>query len=310
MGKIKLLFVLIFLSIAGVAVYQNQDQLKIQYDHYFYYSPCDSPLKYKIGSIDSKFYLSKDELIADLDQAAQIWNRAEGKKLLQFDPEAAQLEVEMIYDNRQALKTQINQLEGNLKQTNSSLQPSIAEYDKLALDFKQRLQDLNNQIEAINKQGGATQDEYNQITGKQNDLKSLADQLNRMARDLNKSTNLYNQEVSQLDQTVGSFNQALDLRPEEGLYKPAENKIEVYFYITRNELIHTLAHELGHALGLDHNTNQKSIMYPKSTQQIIISKVDLNDLTTICQKQSIIYIYSQKLKLILDYYSKQLINKN
>lgn len=305
MSKTKLLFALIILSVT-VFIYQNQNQLKVQFDHYFYYSPCDYPLKYKIGSIDSKFNLSQDKLIADLDQAAQIWNQTEGKKLFQFDPQA-QLEVDMIYDDRQALKTQINQLEGNLKQTDNSLQPNITEYDQLAADFKQRLQDLNNQIAEINKHGGATQDEYNQIISKQNDLKSLADKLNQMGSDLNKSTNLYNQEVSQLNQSVGNFNQALNLRPEEGSYKPAENKIEIYFYITNYELIHTLAHELGHALGLNHNTNQKSIMYPKSTQQITASQDDLNDLAAICQKKSIIDIYSQKLKMILDYYSKKLL---
>lgn len=303
MSKPKLFLVLIFLSIM-VVVYQNQGQLKVQFDRYFYYSPCDSPVKYKIGSIDSKFHLSQDELIADLDQASQIWNRAEGKKLLQFNPQTAQLEVEMIYDDRQALKTQINQLEGNLKQTSSSLQPSIAEYDKLTVDFKQRLQGLNNQIEKINKRGGATQDEYNQITNEQNDLKALAEKLNQMAKDLNKSTNLYNQGVSQLDQTMDTFNQALDLRPEEGLYKPAENKIEIYFYVTRNELIHTLAHELGHALGLNHNINQKSIMYPKSTEQVTLSQEDLNDLTIICQKKSLVYIYSQKLKNNIEFLFK------
>lgn len=308
MSKTKLLITLIIFSIL-VVVYQNQSQLKDKFDHYFYYSPCDYPLNYKIGSIDPKFHLSPTELVTVLDQAAQIWNQAVGKKLLQFDP-TAQLEIEMLYDDRQALKTQINQIEGKLAQTNRALQPSLAEYDKLKIDFKQKLQDLNNQIAEINKRGGATPDEYNQLTNKQNELKAQANKLNQMAQDLNQSTDLYNQEVSQLDQKVDNFNQALNLRPEEGLYKPAENKIEIYFYITRNELIHTIAHEFGHALGLNHNSDQKSIMYPKSTQQTIASQSDINDLMAICQKKSIIDIYSQKLKIILAYYSKQLTPQN
>ncbi len=308
MSRSKLIFALIVLSTIAI-VYGNQDKLKIQFDHYFYYSPCETPLKYKIGSIDSKFYLSQNELIADLDQAAQIWNRAENKKLLEFDPQA-ELEIDMIYDDRQALKTQINQIEGNLQQTDNSLKPQIAEYNNLAADFKQRMQGLNNRIEEINKRGGATPDEYNQIVNEQNNLKSQADKLNQMAKDLNLSTNLYNQEVYKLDQTVGNFNQALDLRPEEGIYKPSDNKIEVYFYITRNELIHTLAHELGHAIGLNHNINPRSIMYPKSTQQINVSQSDLNDLAIICQRKSLIEIYAQKLKIILDYYSKTLHSLN
>ena len=55
-------------------------------------------------------------------------------------------------------------------------------------------------------------------------------------------------------------------KPEEGIYDPANQRIEVYFNINRSEMVHTIAHEFGHALDLPHNDNRLSIMFPYSTQ--------------------------------------------
>ncbi len=141
----------------------------------------------------------------------------------------------------------------------------MAEYEKQSESFKQRLEALNSEIEEWNKKGGAPPDVFERLMKEQNSLKREAEKLNATARSLNKSADVYNSNVGTLNKEVDTINTALSTKPEEGVYLPQENKIEIYFHITQDELVHTLAHELGHALGMDHNSNQVSIMYANTT---------------------------------------------
>ncbi|NUF17294.1 matrixin family metalloprotease, partial [Acinetobacter lactucae] len=53
----------------------------------------------------------------------------------------------------------------------------------------------------------------------------------------------------------------------KGLF--SQNQIQIYGYASLNDLRLTLAHELGHALGLKHTTDPKSLMYPYLREQDI-----------------------------------------
>ncbi len=252
-----------------------------------YYSPCDQPISYKVDEVDPQFQLSRTEFLADIQQAETIWNQVTGKNLFIYDQKNGILSINLVYDGRQTLNNQITNLESQLQSEKNSIDPQMIKYQNLSADFKSKMQTLNSQISYWNSNGGAPPDEYTKLKAQQQSLQLEAIQLNELAKSLNISTDEYNTQIGQLNQTVDTYNSALQQRPEEGLYDSQNNRITIYFNISHNELLHTLAHEMGHALGLQHNQNPQSIMYPKTTTTLTASIDDANALQKICQKITI-----------------------
>ncbi len=265
------------------------------------YSLCEEPIRYKVDTVDPKFELPKDEFLADVNQSAQIWNNSINKNLFVYDPNG-QLSVNLIYDERQSLSTQINQMEDTVNLDKQSLNPKVSEYEKLSKEFKQKVDNLNKKIEEWNNKGGAPEDEYKKIVEEQKSLQEEGNRLNAMAQSLNLSTREFNSQVGKLNQTISTFNSAIEQRPEEGIFKGGENRIEIYFYISKNELIHTSAHEFGHALGLDHSDNPKAIMYFKTNQTIIPTIDDKKALEDFCKDRSYVELIKTYLMQIADKY--------
>ncbi len=220
-------FSYIVLLIILVIVLYNSHNFRIStLSNFLYYSVCDQPIRYRIVQVDPEFKLSKDNFKSDVDQAAQIWNKVIGKNLFVDDPKG-NLSVNLIYDGRQSLTNEVNQLENTVKSDQQSLKPEISQFQSLSSDFKQKLDALNKEIEYWNNKGGAPSDEYNKIIKQQEDLKAEANRLNTMAQGLNTSTDFYNSQVNQLNQSISTLNTALEEKPEEGVFKYPENRIEV-----------------------------------------------------------------------------------
>ena len=90
----KLLFYLLILVIPA-AVYLNP-QARDFLAYKLSFSLCDKPIAYKVDTVDSKFNLSRDEFISDVDQATKIWENPSGKDLFVYDPKA-ELSINLIF---------------------------------------------------------------------------------------------------------------------------------------------------------------------------------------------------------------------
>jgi chromosome segregation ATPase len=333
MKKYLFLTLAVIIGISFFLTYPGPDSKK--YELYLTKSACAQPLAVKIGDIDPNYKLSKSEVKNDVTQAINIWNKSYGKEILVYD-ESAKLPINFVYDNRQnlidqgqaasqqvdKLKQTLDQQQNTLNQQKGNLDPEYQQLQKDSQDFKQKLDQFNQEVDYWNKQGGASPQEYQKLKQEQADLKIQADDLNsriqafqQKAQNYNSQLNQFkqdaqqfNQEGSQLNQISQNISDAISQQPEEGIYESSADgqKIDIYFVVKQQELIHTLAHELGHALGLEHNEDKASIMYPFTDNVITPSKTDLADLTEVCRTKSILEVQAEKFKQVLDYYKSVL----
>ncbi len=249
------------------------------------YSQCNTPLTYNIGSIDIRFETSTSEVITDVGEAAQLLSSAGDKQLFIYSPTAAaDLTINFIYDERSALSSKVNLLQGTLNQENTSLQQQVSNYESDVRAFENKIAELNSTIARYNSQGGAPQNVLSDLIDEQSRLRSEGDALNARARQLNLASQDYNSKVQNLNQNEQEFNQALEQKPEEGQYNWATKTITIYFANNKSELIHTLAHELGHAIGMNHVTDENAIMYPYSTKNLEVATEDRQQLEMVCRE--------------------------
>ena len=291
--------VIIFFLIATAYFYRNS--IISAADSFLYQSPCDYPIDYRIGSIDPKFNLTEKEFADDVKTATDLWNQAISKHLFAFNP-GGTLTINLIYDERQFLKGKVNALNGQVKNQQNSLDPQIADYKRRAADYEARLNNFNEEVDYWNKKGGAPRDIYSKLIQEKATFETDRKALQATAQYLNQSTEQYNTDVRQLDQAINTFNSTLQDKPEEGLYT-YDNGIEtidIYFNVSKPELIHTLAHELGHALRIQHNQNTASIMYPQTSETTTLSENDRSDLSAVCQKKNIVEILRLKMPTLID----------
>lgn len=252
---------------------------------YLNQSACDRQVTYMVGKIDSDFKVSEGEFRKVIFKAVSLWNDALDKPVFLYDP-SADLRVHLLYDERQFQRTALEILEGKIENQKQDIEPEIVQYESDVLKFRERADALNDRIEYWNSQGGAPPEEYDQLMTGQNDLRAEAQRLNDQARLLNITTESYNSQIVKLYQTVEQYNEIVEQKPEEGIYRPSTNEIELYYNSNRDELIHNLAHEFGHVIGLDHIDDPKAIMYKYSSRETGLTENDLAALQKLCRNST------------------------
>ncbi len=248
-------------------------------------------MSYDIGTIDSRFNISKDKLLKTTKEAETIWESGLGRQLFNYEP-GASFKINMVFDERQSQTIQANQSKDVIQTTRAQYDSMVADYKTMAANyerelsqhnsavtaFETKLRAYNQQVAEYNAQGGATPQEYQKLEQERRELekeKAFLDaqivQLNQKAADLNAFGDKINALAAELNIDVDIHNQRFGEAREFDQGDYTRDRINIYEFETISDLRLVLAHELGHALGLGHVENPKSIMY------YLMDKQDLNN---------------------------------
>lgn len=235
--------------------------------------PCTHPISYAIGAVDARFGIANSALITQAKAAAAIWNKAEGKNVLTYDPKGG-LKINLIYDVREANAKFGSQI---------AIQQDKADTARAALDVLQtqyatKQTAYNDAVSAVNARGGATRSEAATLNAQRDALNTLADSINNQVAVFNASVNALNVLVAEFNQTAGrTFEEGQYVRDSTG------ERINIFEFVGNIQLERVLAHEFGHAIGLDHNTDPKSIMFAKNESgNLVPTAADLSALKAVC----------------------------
>ena len=103
----KKLLIILVLLISGYFLFTLKDSDGLPL---LSYSKCDTPLTYRVGTIDPRFNLTDDETLTTIQEATALWNNAWTKPIFSYDPKG-EIVISLYYDERQMLSSQINQIQ-------------------------------------------------------------------------------------------------------------------------------------------------------------------------------------------------------
>ncbi len=298
-----------FMSCAWYAVYPNKARLRaiarmVKREA----APCSTPITYSLGSIDPRFDITADTLSDDLKKAEAAWEEPSHRNLFEYAERGGDITVNLIYDIRQAaagklktmgirtdqgrasyddIKARYNDLSALVDSEQAKNAARLAAYKRGDAAFKAGMQRWTHggsaaQLRRLKAVNAALERELDDMSASEKTVKAHINTLNALAT-------MLNQLIVQLNLNIAQYNRvgAALGSVEAGSYRAywGMQDINIYSYIDTVQLSGLLAHEMGHALGIDHLSDPEAVMYKiiNKGANLKATDTDISALDTICR---------------------------
>ena len=247
--------------------------------------PCHEPLTFVVGNIDERFSISRNELIDVIEHVTAVWSDVVGVPAAAYASDG-EISVHLVYDEQQQLtdqesefssrirerETYINELEHNYNGMLGQYNDRIATYQNESQQLQSRIDELNEWVSERNQQGGFNESQLQDFEKRRKEIDHESLQMNREAMlisqftdEINRKMDLLNREINHKNELIKEYNDRFSgtRRFTQGTYEWQGNRkwINIYQFANIAELELVVAHEMGHALGLDHVENPESVMH-------------------------------------------------
>jgi hypothetical protein len=272
---------------------------------------CPAPIEYRIGEIADSFGLNEKDARAYILQSEAVWESAVGEELFTYNPDAS-FTINFVFDERQATanaQTIARDRLDNIAVQNESFRIQIADlqqaYENQEAAFKEErdaydtdLAAYNERVRQMNDRGGVgpvvfaeleaqsigLEREADALRIQADILTNLAEQVNQLSAEGNRLIETYNQEVQEYNSIYGQTHEFT-----QGDYQGGS--INVYKFSNQNELVSVLAHEFGHALGIEHVEEPSALMYYLLDDELLdapeLADGDIAAYELVCKDQGI-----------------------
>src|SRR5689334_13773789 len=102
-------------------------------------APCSSPITWRVGELDARFGLSKEELLSVMERAEAVWESASGKDLFRYEEDGS-MPINFVYDERQ-----------RTAQENAQRRETIEEGTETADELRRKYESASSRYESAKK---------------------------------------------------------------------------------------------------------------------------------------------------------------
>ncbi|MDQ3288507.1 MAG: matrixin family metalloprotease [Pseudomonadota bacterium] len=289
--RVWILLIILALAVAWQRLSWDGEELSWrpfgQPRHSFAHVPCGIPIHITMGRVDPRFGFDEATVSRAMKEAAALWQDAAAADMFVWSDHPKAMVVSMQFDERQHNVNQQRSLRGGidrdrsqlqsrdtaLKQWGERIEAARRAHDRLAEAFAQRARAHEADVASWNtgspqaRTAARRQDierESAMIQSMGIELQRSQDELNRDIATYNRQAREQQQHADQFRGRVAQYNTLSSPQPiESGRYsydRERGRRIEVFRAGDYNDLVWILAHELGHAIGLDHLNRTGAVM--------------------------------------------------